>query len=290
MKKVLIIAAVVAAVFAAGNASAACVPSQSFGSFISAGDYMYLNFSQANTPDASTGITGSFYLPGAKASNNSGSYDVSLWLLKYAAYATLDNWYLYGGNGAGGVVGCPSPNMTFELWAQGDNNQRTFLMVNTTRNVGVFDYEMGSAKCGTNFAVAGPAPVYRVTSSSRSGNTVNTSGNIPAPTIVNCDGASNDPTAINVYTQTSATEPSSDVSAGWTLAGSVSGAGGSFSVDADCSDTNADVWVATGIVAGGDPLVLGPATAIECDPNLADPRIRVIDRPGNFDRIRARSR
>ncbi|ANM28914.1 hypothetical protein ABI59_03775 [Acidobacteria bacterium Mor1] len=274
-----------AVLFAAiSPAAAVCSPPKSFATF-DGGTYNYFYMGTTNPAD----VTGGFYEPGSgKAMNNNGTYDVSQWLFNYAGYPGL---YASGNWGSAGVAGCASGAMTIELWAttSSTDGRGSFVRV-TTDDDPMRQNRFDFTNCGAMTGVV--PPVYKVTSSGRAGSTVNTSGNIPSATAgdISCETASAPALNINVYTISSATEPSSDPAAGWTLAGNVPAGGGAFSVDADCSDTNVDVWVATGISDGGDPVFLGPATQVECDPNLADPRIKPIDRPGNFDRIRARSR
>ncbi len=269
------------------SVSANCIPAKTFGSLESTtGQYTYINFGDFDSDLSS--FRGSFYTPGpgSKSTNNNGTYPISEWLRKY--YDGTDNWYLQGNLGDARVLGCPFQTLTVEIWADNGNaGDRTFIKLDADENF-VRQYNFNFAGCdGRDFLTAATAPVYRVTSSSRTGDTVTTHGNISSANAgeYSCDGATNPIEAINVYTLSSPDPPPSDVGAGWTLDGAVGPNGGEYSVDADCPTVNEDLWVATGIVAGGDPLVLGTPTRIECDRILADPRIRIHGRPGTVDRV-----
>jgi hypothetical protein len=57
----------------------------------------------------------------------------------------------------------------------------------------------------------------------------------------------------------------------------------------DCSNTAVDQWVAVQTLVDGIPSqTVGPRTRIECDPTLADPEFKKIDRPARPNPRRGR--
>lgn len=137
-------------------------------------------------------------------------------------------------------------------------------------------------------------PIANVTASNRAGTDVNTTQayvdigeNVFG---VNASGAIPDTASLvsyDVCTFVGADDPGRDRSA-WSCNQSVPYAGGPATgvpVTVDCADTANDTWVAIGVTfsGGGGASVpsklVGKGTAIECDPNIADPEERPRIRP-----------
>ena len=179
--------------------------------------------------------------------------------------------------------------MTAEIFALADGRVRTFIKLDANE---VLDRQNNYdfADCGGNFLTASEAPAYRVTATSLENGVFFSSGFVPSPLDgqFSCSGGFDEITAVNVYLGygPGLDPPAPELSAEWELVATLPPSGGPANVDADCSDTTLDAFVAVGIVtAGGDPLKLGQPTRLECDPLLADPRVRIHDRPGILDRV-----
>jgi hypothetical protein len=263
------------AVLIAPSADATCIPAKTFTNFNtieSPGAYYYIHW--FDTAVTSDDIVARFWQSGTRAASNEGNYDDADWLLDSSYYPGQDLWYLNGNLGHAGVVGCPVGSLTVVA-----NNTRTggWLMatIDETRPRSVsFDY----SRLATDFD--GFEQRLNITATSRAGGEVFATLFVPDPTgAVYGGGAS--VTSIGVYSifADRGSTPSRDVSSGWMLEASVPGAGGFVDVAVVCSDSVKNQYLAMGIEADGvAPTHVGIPREIECSPNLAEPKFKLVPR------------
>ena len=262
-------------------AAANCIPAKTFTNFNTIetpGAYLYIHW--FDTAVTSDDIVGRFWQTGNRAASNEGTYDDAAWLLDSYYYPGQDLWYLNGNLGDAGVIGCPAGSLTVAA-----TNTRTagwfMATIDETppRSV-TFDY----SRLGTDFNALEQR--LTIVSSSRLGPDVVVTVSVPDPSVAVYGGGAS-VTSIGVYSLVAdrGTTPSKDISAGWTLVSTVPGTGGFVDLPVNCADVATNQFLAMGIeVDGVPPTHVGHAREIECNPNLADPKFKIIQRPDRSGR------
>jgi hypothetical protein len=270
--------AVAAALACGGDALANCGTPKLFGTFdVDAGVYTYINFQAGGDP--ATNLVGRFWQPGARSTNNEGTYSDATWIQFYAA---TGKWFITGDLSDGGVAGCPTGAMSVLIQ---DTRNGQFALARVAEN--------STKTNGFNLADAGDlnlvsAPFPRLTNRSVAGSTVSYTAVIdPAATGFYSDGSSTRDANITGYQlvqrrRPSATAPNFDATQ-WTSVGTAVGAaGGSVPVSIDCTAADqVDLGVRLVFDNGGfSSDVVAGRTQVSCDPNMADPdrKFKVIDR------------
>jgi hypothetical protein len=121
----------------------------------------------------------------------------------------------------------------------------------------------------------------RITSSSRVGSNVNIGVAVDSQALGLYDGTASQVTGYNILSAPGAADPGRAASS-YSLRGSIAaanGGAGAGSTAVDCT-TNTPQWVVVQLItpAGPTPAV-GPATKVNCDTSLADPKFKKIQRP-----------
>lgn len=269
MTRILGLTAVLAVIAAmAPAADASCIPAAQFSTW-GAGGYFYVNLPAGSN---NSNIVGRFWAKGNPANDNAG-YDDSQWL---RFYAPTSKWYISGSTGDIPGTNCPTgSNMVLTL-DLADGSSLILESIETPATAVRWDF----STLGTDFSPA-PKPRPRVQSSSRSGTSINLTVNSDAQTggsygpqgsavaiaptyrLATASGAADPGTSAAAYTPGPAITP-----------------GSPLPTSVDCSNTAVDQWVAVQTLIDGVPsATVGPRTRIECDPTLADPDFKKIDRP-----------
>lgn len=280
MSKKNVFGAVAAAIglVCGGDALANCGTPKLFGTFdVDAGVYTYVNFAPGGDP--ATDIVGRFWQPGARSTNNEGTYSDTTWIQFYAG---TGRWFLTGDLSDGGVAGCPTGAMNVLIQ---DTRNGQFALARVAENF--------TKTNGFNFADAGNldlvnAPFPRLTNRSVAGSVVSYTAVIdPTPAGFYSDGSSTRDANITGYQLVQRRRPSSAPpafdAAQWTNVGAaVPAAGGSVPVSIDCT-TQDQVDLGVRLVFDNGQFssdVVAGRAQVSCDPNLADPdrKFKVIDR------------
>jgi hypothetical protein len=269
MIRILGVAAVVAMIAAAvPTAQANCIPGTTFSTY-GAGGFFYVNL-PAGANNAN--VVGKFWAKGNNGSANNGPYDDALWLKFDAAYG---KWYV-SGDTSSGMIGCPNGSnliMTIEL---ADGSSITAESIETPASAVRWDF----STLATDLTPA-PKPRPKVASSSRAGTTVNVQLNSDPQVGGNYGPQGGAVTIAPTYRLaigSGATDPGSD--AALYAAGPAVTPGTPFSFPANCTVPTADQWIAIQTIVDGVPAAtVGPRTRINCNPALADPKFKHVDRP-----------
>ena len=267
MTRILGVTAAVAVVaLAASTASANCLPNKTLTSWGGNG-YFYINLPAGN--DNNT-VVGRFWQKGGRALANEGTFDDTQWLRQYTGNG---KWYILGELGTAGVFGCPTGPLIVTVDTAGGQN----LTIELDETPAGFAYDL--SRFNTDFTF-GQKPRPQVQTSLRTGTSIG--GNlvvqaqtgglytlgaavaaVPTYRLVTAVAASDPGGAAQFYT------PGVDV---------VAGTPSPF--NADCTNPAVDVWIAVQTIVDGVPSdTVSPRTRIECDPALADPKFKHIDRP-----------
>jgi hypothetical protein len=269
--RILGVAAVLAvAALAIPTANASCIPSAQFSTWGNGG-YFYVNLPAGANNST---IVGKFWAKGNFGSGNSGSYDDSQWL---KLYAPTNKWYISGATGDPGIAGCPSgSNMIIQL-DNADGKSLTLESIETPGTAVRWDY----STLNTDFSFA-DKPRPRVGSSSRSGSSVNVTMNLTAQSGGTYGPQGAAVAAVPSYqlvVGTGAADPGS-AAANYVAVGPIV-PGTPLPTSVDCTNTAVDKWLAVQtFVDGQGSSTVSARTRIECDPTLADPDFKHIDRPG----------
>lgn len=276
----------------ATDASAACNPTKDFklayGQCPLTDALCMMNFpGDAIVDPTNAAMIGRFWQAGNRPAANEGAgCPASVYLLPGDAQQLTIFGQMGGdfGFGACDNAGCPAGTLVMVIQTLSADGSKAFYAAGkVNETIGEFDFGRG----GTNWQVA-EVPRPRVTSSSRGGSTVtlNLSFDAPVGAYGDADGFARS-SILSGY-QVVRFEGSADPGrnpAAWTNIGAVipvteSGAtlGGFGAV---CGGTTDDVFIAMRPIfdAGqfsGD--YVGASTRIECDPAVADPRFKMIDR------------
>jgi hypothetical protein len=303
LKILVVITALVVVVGVVSDAWAGCAPARLFRSQGKPNNTANINFDPTGT-DASGNQIGRLW--DSDDANNSNNFTpgqcpaANFWILNTNGTYKID---AYHGSAECNPTGCPADNMTVvvEDYAAGGppgiNSTAfylAFMVLETPANDRWWDYGLiDGLPTGTTLAMV-EFPSVDITGSSR------TDANIQV-------NYNNTPQETNVHTWAESTEyPTNRVISEWQLVKATGlgdpgrarsngwvtiqttpydplGPAAQFLVP--CSDTNTDEYIAIGIGFNGgaagviDSALVGPATQLECDPNLAQP-----DHPVNVDR------
>lgn len=251
------------------TASASCIPASQFSTW-GAGGYFYVNM----PPGANNNtVVGKFWAKGNFGSGNSGTYDDSAWL---KLYGPSGRWYISGATGDPGISGCPSgSNLIIQL----DNADGSSLTLESIETSAAVRWDYSTLNTDFNFA---QKPRPQVASSSRVGTSVNLSVNTQ-PQTGGTYGPQGAAVAVapsyQLVVGTGSADPGSDAGAYSVIGPIVPGAPVPASVD--CSNTATDKWIAIQTVIDGQgSATVGARTRISCNPAMADPDFKHIDRPG----------
>jgi len=295
------IAGVLVLAGAATDASAACNPTKDFKlAFSEEGDYFINCPAGADCTIGGPNLKGRFWQAGARGTANEGATcPEATYLVQIAA----DQITIFGQSG-GDILGTgPCDNVGCVAGAQVtllntislDGTKAYYAVGKVNETVGEFRHNRG----GTDWAMT-EVPRPRVTNSSRGGNTVTVNLSFDAPTgahgeadgfsrssilsgyqVVRCEALVDCGRLPGAWTPLGAVIPVSE--GGATLGG----------LGAVCGGTTQDVFLAMRPVFdsgqfSGD--YVGASTRIECDPAVADPRFKMIDRNKTGGTIRSNPR
>jgi len=261
---------VVVAFMGADVSRAGCLPNKTLTGWTgSAFGYHYVNLPPGQ--DNST-VVGRFWQTGNRALANEGTFGDDFWLRPYPA-AGAGKYYILGELGAAEVFGCPAGSITLTV----DTNSGHNLTIQVPENPpGLFD--LGALQADFDFGIK-PRP--RVVSSSRSGTDIvllvtvqAQAGGIytlgsavaAAPTyrIMSAFGNSDPGPSPSAYTPGPTVTPGTPTP---------------FNVN--CSNINGNQWVATQTLVDGVPAdTVSARTRLNCNPAMADPDFKHVDRPG----------
>jgi hypothetical protein len=269
MTRILGLTAVLAvAAMAVPTAEANCIPGTVFGTW-GGGGYYYVNLPAGSN---NANVVGTFWKKGDFAGANNGPYDDSIWL---RFYAPTSKWYI-SGDTSSGMIGCPNGGNLIIQLDLADGSSLTMESIETPATALRWDF----STLQTDFTPA-PRPRPRVQTSSRSGTSVNLTINTDAQ-VGGSYGPQGSAIAIaptyRLVTASGTADPGTS-SAAYTPGPAIT-PGAPLPTSVDCSNTAADQWVAVQTLIDGVPsATVGPRTRIECDPTLADPKFKQIDRP-----------
>lgn len=280
-------AAAIALAGMVSDASASCVPTKDFKLAFGAENHYLVFPAGTNTTIGGGVLKGRFWQGGARGSSNEGT------LCPEVSYMTDDGTGItVFGQMGGDVFGVPCDNAGCAVGSM-------ILLIQTLSNDGTKAYyatgkvlelnsEYDYSRTGTDWQVT-EIPRPRVSSSSRAGNTVNLNANFNPPTGAHGEADSIPRNQILTGYQVVRFEGLADpgrLPGAWTNIGSVipvneSGDTPVIGLAAVCSGTTNDVFVAMRPVYDNGQFssdYVGASTRVECDPNVADPRFKMIDR------------
>lgn len=290
-RRILILGAAAAIALAgfSSDASAACNPTKDFKlAFGAGGDHFMLFPADANTTIGGGVLKGRFWQGAARGAANEGlACPESSYLLETGP-GQLTIFGQSGGDVIGSLcdnVGCPAGNMIIVIQTTSNDGSKAYYAAGkVNETVGEFDYGRG----GVDWQVTEVARP-RVTNSSRGGSTVTLNVAMDGPTGAHGEADAYAPNSILTGYQLVRFEGLADPGrnpAAWTNLGSVipvnaAGSTPAVGVGAVCSGTTQDVFVAMRPVYDGGQFLgdyVGASTRVECDPAVADPRFKMIER------------
>jgi len=273
---------------AATDANAVCDGKGFQTAFSSTGNSIYLQFPpDADTTIGGPNLVGRFWQTGSRALHNEGTTCPEVTYLVDLGGGSLAVFGNMGGDilGTGPCLnnGCPVGSMTLVLQTKSlDGTKSYFAIGQTSKNADGFDF----AKSGGGTFMVAEAPRAKVTTSGRVGGTVNLNVHFDSPSVY-AFGGEVAPTSVlsgyQVFQVVSNTDPGR-APAAWGApvqtvpAGST---GADIPLAINCSDTGNDVWIGTRAVFDNAQYAsddISGATRVECDPTLADPRFKNIDK------------
>jgi hypothetical protein len=266
LTRILAVTAIVGlvALAAAPTANASCVPNKDFSHWnLTTGTYTYITAPPGANPGT---FIGRFWENNNRIAANEGTYDDSNWLKPYSG-----RWYTDAQMGSPGVVGCPAGNIVVFIQ---NNSGATgeFLVQVAPEQAGFFDL----AAQGDQVMVAIPKP--RLSNRAVAGNLRNFNANIDNAQ-AGAPGAAVGELSYRLVTKSgTATSDGGRGSAGW-LVGPTITPGSPAPVSFDCTSTVTEHFVATQLVVDGLPSdIVSESTRVTCNPALADPDFKLIDR------------
>lgn len=283
------IAGVLVLAGAATDASAACNPTKDFKlAFSDAGDYFINCPPDAVCTIAGGVLKGRFWQAGNRGAANEGAAcPEATWLLETGAGQLT----IFGQSG-GDILGTgPCDNTGCVANAQvtvigtisTDGTKGYYAVGKVNETVGEFLYNRG----GTDWAMT-EIPRPRVTNSSRGGSTVTVNLSFDPPSGAHGEADSFSRSSILTGYQVVRFEGAADpgrLPAAWSNLGAVipvsEGGATLGGLAAVCGGTTDDVFLAMRPVFDGGQFssdYVGASTRIECDPAVADPRFKMIDR------------
>lgn len=291
-RRTLTVFGIVGALALAGavtDAAAGCNPTKSFTlGFGPAGDYTMFFPADADTTIGGPALKGRFWQAGNRAGANEGSACPEATYLTAGTAGGVTIFGLSGGDilGTGPCdnAGCVAGNQVILIQTLSNDGSKAYYAVGkVSENADGFDYSRG----GVDWQVV-EVPRPRVTSSSRGGSTVTVNLSFDPPAGAHGEADAYTRSSILTGYQVVRFEGSADpgrLPAAWTPLGAVipvteTGAtlGG---LGAVCGGTTDDVFLAMRPVFDGGQFsgdYVGASTRIECDPAVADPRFKMIDR------------
>lgn len=290
------------------SAEANCGTAKAFGQVAGPPTYAYTyTFMPTTSVNTNVSIIGHFWEVGAFSTDNEGSGCID-----DAWFPACPGTYPCGGNPTGktryiqgvmagqipprpvcSVVGCPAGGdlntLIQDISTDGQHAFFLLLRVSETPAAGVaYDY----TRIGTNSSLV-EIPKPFVNSSSRAGTTVNLNLNLNA---VNAGFAGlagqtaqgpGNISGVRIFTFTGNADPGRGRAAGWVADATQRPYTGSTinvpTFGVNCSNTALDVFVAVGLEFDGGTVTtdfVSQPTRVECDPTIADPKYRSIDKPG----------
>jgi hypothetical protein len=270
MTRILGTVAVLAVVaLVAAPANAGCLPNKTLTGWTgSAFGYNYVTL-PGGQDNAS--VVGRFWQTGNRALANEGQFNDSFWLRPYPA-AGPDQYYILGELGDAAVFGCPTGSMPRTVDTASGHN----LTINVPENPpAVFDI----GQFGDNLSF-GSKPRPQVASSARNGTNVDLQVNVAGQTGGLYGGGAVAVTlGYRIVSATGSSDPGS--SAALYAPGPTVTPGTPAPFVADCTNPAVDRWIAVQSIVDGVPAdTVGPRTRINCNPAMADPDFKHIDRPG----------
>jgi hypothetical protein len=263
----------VVAIVSAAPAQAGCASNYFFSTWATdISQYSYLQF--AAGADPATNIIGRYWQDGARATANEGTYDDVNWIKPFGG----DEWYINGDLQYGGG-GCPANFLNVVIQHNRGTSADILVLRANEEGARLPSYDLSSS---TRLFVAQPIPRPRVTSSSRNGTSVNLNLQIDsaAGAAYGEDGAAAEITGYVVKSVSAGADPGRDAALYTTTLGTLA-APGTLAAAVDCTNTAQDQFVVLQLQFDGGQFssdLVGAATRVECDPNLADPKFKMIDR------------
>ena len=279
----------------ATDANAACNPSQPFSTVFGPGDeFSWIAFpADADTQIGGPNLRGRFWQAGNRtAANETGCPDAA---------------YMYNGPNPGEIgvfgelgagfdplptcdnAGCPTDGSSLILLVQtrSTDGARSYFAVGKVAQVnGRFDF--WSIEPNVNWAVLG-SPRARVTTSSRQPPNVTVNIHLDAPTTYAHSPAGVPKegiiTGYQVFRATGNADPGRNpATGGWTLVQTITTSATGADLNGlviDCSNTASDVFLGTRAIFDGGQFTqddISEATRIECNPGVAEPRFKQIEK------------
>jgi hypothetical protein len=284
---------------AATDANAQCNPIKPFTTAFGAGGNSFVTF-PADADVTLANIKGRFWASGARSAGNEGTTCPNqAWIFVNTDpdLGPVNGIAVFGNLGGTALdpdtpcvaSACIAGNMTLLLQTKSlDGSKSYFAIAKVAELDGGFDF--GSLTPNANWTVA-ESPRARVTSSGRTGGNVNVNIHFDSPTLYAKSATPSDqsgPTGLisgyQVFRVNSNTDPGR-APAAWgapiqTVNTTASGADINGLI-VDCSAVTTDVFFGTRAVYEGGQFVadeVSQATRIECDPSIAEPRFKQIDK------------
>lgn len=291
-RRILTVLGIAGALVLAGavtDASAACNPTKDFKLAFGAGGDYFMNFpADADTAVPGSVLKGRLWQPGNRGAANEGAACPEATYLLGGGTQQMTIFGQSGGDilGTGPCdnTGCPAGAMIILIQTTSTDGSKAYYAVGkVNETVGEFDFGRG----GTDWEVV-EVPRPRVTQSSRAGSTVtlNLSFDPPAGAHGEADGFARSSilTGYQVVRFEGSADPGRAFGA-WTNLGAVipvtEGGATLGGLGAVCGGTTDDVFIAMRPVYDGGQFsgdYVGASTRVECDPAVADPRFKMIDR------------
>jgi len=281
-------AAAIALAGLSSDVNAACNPTKDFKLAFGVANHYLIFPAGTNTTIGGGVLKGRFWQGGSRASVNEGAAcPETSYMLDDGTGITI--FGQSGGDVIGGFcdnVGCPAGSMVIVIETLSNDGVNAYYAAGKVNEVeaGVFDF----SRTGVDWQITTIARP-RVSASSRSGNTVTLNVNLDPPTGAHGEADSFARNSILSGYQIVRFEGLSDpgrLAGAWTNVGSVvpvneNGDTPVVGVGAVCAGTVDDVWVAMRPIFDGGQFAgdyVGASTRVECDPAVADPRFKMIDR------------
>lgn len=279
--------ALIALGVAATDANAQCPNAKQFNlAFGATADAVLVFPSDANRAVGGGVLKGRFWQSGARTTHNEGTdCPESSYMVSDADGASTIFGFLNGdwGQGQCGGTGCPTGTMIMLIQTLSNDGSKAYYAVGKTAETDGFDFGRG----GGNWPVV-EMPRPKVTVSSRAVPNVNLDLSFDSPALGSRGESDAFPaesilSGYQIVRFVGTTDPGRNP-AQWQVvevvpATSTGAIRTSFVVD--CTNTAADVFVATRPIFDGGQFAadyVSASTRVECDPNLADPRFKNIDK------------
>ncbi len=247
-------------------ARANCLPNKTLTSW-GVNGYFYVNMPAGAT---NANVIGRFWQAGGRALANEGTFDDTNWL---RLYGPTQKWYILGELGTAGVFGCPAGSLIVTVDTLSGHSLT--MQVDETPAGNAFDL----SRFNTDLDF-GTKPRPRVMSSSRAGTVVNLQLTVIARTagIYTLGAAVAATPTYRLMSAFGSSDPGGLASAYTPGPAIVPGSPTSFPVD--CSNPAGNEWIAIQEIVDGVPSdTVSPRTRLNCNPAMADPEYKQVDRP-----------